>query len=279
MLPRCSSRTRRLTVGSLSATRNVVIAEIYAAELARAGIPVDRRSGYSDAKALMTALQRSEIDVFAGYVAARRDGTALLESERSWYENRLGVTWLESTPAKEGPCLLTSSISAERFWLVTLSRCARIASQLRLAATSDFVARAGELEKLRSCYGGFRFKSVVVCDRGDQYNVLNRDDADIANGFSTAPEVVERSFGVLADKMNCLPVYTIAPVLRTRTMRAQPRIAFLLDRITATLNQYAVQRINMQCDLGGLTPRFVAEEFVMAAQPRRRATPNRAASP
>lgn len=263
-IPGCSVKAAGgLRIGSTSATTNAVVAEIYAVALERAHVQVERRVGYGDAKAAMSALQQGDIDLFPGHVGADYDGSALAASQRHWYESQYGITWLERSRAREGPCLVNSEISAERFWLVTLVRCARIAPQLRLAATPDFVAPNGGLERLRSSYGGFHFKRVSVYDDGKQYDALNRDDADVANGFSTDAAVTEDKFGVLSDAKQSLPEYSVAPVIRIRSIERQPRIAVVLNNISRALNQYAVQNVNVQCDLGGFSPRFVAEEFVM----------------
>jgi glycine betaine/choline ABC-type transport system substrate-binding protein len=261
LLPRCAASSGRLRIASTRASHNAVIAEIYAAALERANVRVERHIGFGDAQSLMSALRAEKIDVFPGYVGTRSDGTAP------------GVTFLEPSPATEGPCVLTSQVSAERFWLVTLTRCARIAPGLRLAATRDFLAPNGGLQKLRSVYGGFHFKSVTVCDDGGQYGLLNLDDADVANGSSTDAQIAQDQLGVLSDPQSCFPASSIAPIIRVGSLDA--RAARVLNRMSQALNEYAVQRLNMQCDLGTFSARFVAEEFVIAES--HSATPNRAA--
>ncbi|HEY1976755.1 MAG TPA: glycine betaine ABC transporter substrate-binding protein [Candidatus Baltobacteraceae bacterium] len=255
-------RTIGLRVASTGVNENAVIAEVYAAALERANIRVERHIGYGDAQSLMGALRAGKIDVFPGYVP-----------EKLRYEDHDGVTFLEPSPATEGPCVLTSQVSAERFWLVTLTRCARIAPRLRLAATRDFLAPNGGLQKLQSVYGGFHFKSVTVCDDGDQYGLLNLDDADVANGSSTDAQIAQDQLGVLSDPKSCFPASSIAPIIRVGSLDA--RGARVLNRMSQALNEYAVQRLNMQCDLGTFSARFLAEEFVIAES--HRATPNRAA--
>lgn len=273
ILPRCSASSGRLRIASTRASHNAVIAEIYAAALERANVRVERHIGFGDAQSLMGALRMEKIDLFPGYVGTRPGDASPIESEKLRYEKHDGVTWLEPSPATEGPCVLTSQVSAERFWLVTLTRCARIAPGLRLAATRDFLAPNGSLDKLRAVYGGFHFKSVTVCDDGDQYGLLNRDDADVANGSSTDAVIAQDQLGVLSDPKSCFPASSIAPVIRVGSLDA--RSARILNRMSHALNQYAVQRLNMQCDLGTFSARFVAEEFVIAES--HRAIPNRAA--
>lgn len=135
-----------------------------------------------------------------------------------------------------------------------------------MAATRDFLLPGGGLERLRSVYGGFRFRNVTACDDGDQYGLLNRDDADVANGSSTHPLVAEDQLGVLSDPKRCFPAKGIAPVIRVRFLDERPIVAPILNRISRALNEYALQRVSMQCDLGSFSPRFVAEEFVRSVR-------------
>src|SRR6185312_8084388 len=130
VLPSCKPNSDRLKIGSTRSARNTVIAEIYAAALERANVRVERLVEFDDSQSLMAALRAEKVDLFPGYVGPQYDGTSLVDSEKTWYENHLGVTWLERSRATEGQCLVTSAVSAERFWLVTLARCAKIASSL-----------------------------------------------------------------------------------------------------------------------------------------------------
>lgn len=65
---------------------------------------------------------------------------------------------------------------------------------------ADFLAPAGALQRLQERYGGFGFKTVVKCEPGTQYYMLNRGEAEVANAFTTASNIAEDQLVVLADE-------------------------------------------------------------------------------
>ncbi len=148
-----------------------------------------------------------------------------------------------------------------------LTKGADIARQLRFAATSDFLASGAALEGLQRLYGGFKFKKVFTFDPGGQYDALNRGDADVANGFTTDPKIVEKQLIVLRDDKRFWPQYNVAPVIRLATIHSHPRVRIVLNRISRMLTEYTVQQLNMRLDLLHMDPHDVAEDFVAANTP------------
>lgn len=262
LLPSCGARAANaVRVGSMNSSENTTIAQIYALALERQQILVERRMGLGDAQAAMTALRRGEIDLYPGYEPAQGDEATTAD------EPRTGITWLTPSPASDSACLATSQYAAEKYWLLTLATCARIAPQLRLAATPDFSSRNGLLRGLQRTYGGFGFKSIRTFPPGEQYDALGRGDADVASAFTTAPEIAERQLIVLADEKHFWPQRHIAPAVRIAVLQAHPRIRAVLNRVSGLLTQYAVQRLNMNLNLLSMEPRDAAEYFLHPAHP------------
>lgn len=248
LLPGCAARgAAALRVGSSNSTQNVVIAEIYAGALERSGISVTRRIGLGNEAALMAALERGDIDLFPGHVRTKTAANRIVS--------------LTPAPVNDVPCLVTSQYAAEQYWALSLSECAAIAPRLRFAATHDFLA-SGTLDGLRQRYGGFEFAKILACNAGEQYDALNRGDADVANGFATDPKIGESQLLVLGDDKHFWPSNNVVPLMRSSALRAFPQAAHVLNRISRTLTQYAVQQMNAHIALLSLVPSDVAEDFL-----------------
>lgn len=247
-----------LRVGVADGDERSVIAEIYALALERANIFV-RRVRFADTYALTAASRRGEIDLYAGTVGAdgKLDGAV-----RSAYERRYGITWLAPAPANTGRCIVTSQYDAEKYFMVTLSKCAAIAPRLRLAATGDFVAPGGPLSRLRAVYGGFRFRAVSLCEPGAQYYQLNTGGADVANGVTTSASVGEDQLLVLGDDKRALSQDRSVPVVRVSALHAYHGLAAALNRVSASLTVYALQQMSMRRDLLHMDARDLAADFL-----------------
>jgi osmoprotectant transport system substrate-binding protein len=248
-----AKETNAVRLGSTSSRENATIAEIYALALERARIPVRRKLYLGTSQSAMASLARGEIDVYPEYVRIDKGTPA--------NRRRDNVMWLAPSPMDDSTCVATSQVAAEQYSLLTMSKCAEIAPQLRFAATSDFLRPGGTLERLRRSYGRFNFKSVAAFDAGAQYDALNRGDADVASAFTTDPQIAENHLIVLGDDKRFWPRYSFAPVIRNAVLHAHPRARDVLDRISATVTTYAVQQMNMRLDLLHMEPRDAAEYF------------------
>jgi glycine betaine/choline ABC-type transport system substrate-binding protein len=131
-----------------------------------------------------------------------------------------------------------------------------------LAATAEFIAPGGPLEQLKAVYGEFSFKAVTTCDPGTQYYLLNRGDADVTNGITTAAAVTEDQLVVLADDKRVWPQYHFVTVVRMRAMSSHAELPVALDRVSRSLTAYALQQMSMREDLMHLDPFDVAEDFL-----------------
>jgi osmoprotectant transport system substrate-binding protein len=249
-LPSCAAHSSNaLRVGSTNSAENTTVAEIYAIALERAGLPVERHMDMGTEPGLLAALLRGDIDLYPAHTPEQK---------------RDGIIRLAPSPAVDGPCLAASQYSAEEYWLLTLSTCSAIAGRLRLAATADFVAAGGPLDRLRDAYGGFEFKRVTICEPGTQYYALNRGDADVASALTTDAAIVETQLVILGDDKHAFPSPRIAPLIRTAAARSHPRAGAVLDRISRALTQYALREMNRRRSLLNLNAHEVAQDFVDA---------------
>lgn len=271
-LPRCSTGTSAVRVGSKNFGENIIVAEIYAAALQRAGIPVERHMNLGSTQIATEALSRGDIDLYPEYTGTglidvlhlppMRDARKLFTTVRTLYLKRYGATWLQPSPVNDSQGLAVDIEVADRFGVRTLSACAAAARQLRLAAIPEFVTRADALPGLKHFYGGFDFKEVRTYEIGLQYDALSHGDADVATAFTTDSQIDSDHLVLLQDDKHFWPPYNIAPVVRNSALRARPQIAQVLNKISPLLTDSVVRRFNYAFNVQKADPPDIAQEFI-----------------
>lgn len=275
-LPNCSGKAGSagdaVRVGSKNFGEDITIAEIYAAALERANVPVERHMNLGSTQIAMAAMERGDIDLYPEYTGTglidvlhlppMRDAKTLYGRVRMQYQERYGITWLQPAPVNDSQGLCATQAVAQRYELRTLSDCAKAASQLRLAAIPEFVARADALPGLQKFYGGFKFKDVRTYDIGLQYTALQQGDADVATAFTTDAQIVSNNLVVLRDDKGFWPPYNIAPVVRNEALRKHPQIASVLNKLSPLLTDDAVRKLNLQVNVQHQDSTDAAQAFL-----------------
>jgi len=272
-MPACSrSSAGSIRVGSKNFSEDITVAEIYAAALERARIPVERHMDIGSTQIALAAMQRGDIDLYPEYTGTglidvlhlppMHDASALYSTVKSAFERRFGITWLAPSPANDSQGLATTRSIAHKYGLKTLSQCARLASQLRFASVPEFVVRADALPGLQKFYGGFKFKDTRMYAIGLQYAALERGEADVATAFTTDSQIASDDLVLLQDDRQFWPPYNIAPVVREAALRAHPQIAGILNRIAPRLTDDAVRKLNLQVNVQKLDPADAAAQFL-----------------
>jgi osmoprotectant transport system substrate-binding protein len=270
-LPACGARGA-IAVGSKNFTESIVIAEIYAQALERAGLRVVRRLDLGSTQIAMAAMSRGEIDIYPEYTGTAlidvlhhepiRDPAASYAYVRNAFARGYGIVWLERSPMNDSQGLATTAAVAQRYHLRTLSDLAPLASRLRLATIPEFVTRPDGIPGLQRVYGGFHFASVRSYDIALKYEALLDGDADIATAFTTDGTIAVDHLVVLQDDKHLWPIYNVAPLVRATTLAREPRIASALNAIAPKLTDEATRSMNAQVESRDRDPADVAAEFL-----------------
>lgn len=277
ILPQCGGAKGQpgaaapLKVGSKNFAENIIVGEIYAAALERAGFSVQRQMNLGSTQIAMAAMERGDIDLYPEYTGTGlidvlklepiRDAKTLYQRVRVQYQERYGMAWLAPAPANDSQGLaVTQAVAAKG--IRTLSQCAQAAPQLRLAAVPEFVARADALPGLQKFYGGFKFKDVRTFTIGLQYDALKRGDADVCTAFTTDAQIKEDGLALLDDDKHFWPAYNIAPVVRDDVLKAHPKIAEVLNALAPRLTTQAVMGMNYDYTVNKKEAADIAHAFV-----------------
>lgn len=273
LLPHCAGRrTGTVRVGSKNFGENIIVAEVYAAALEQAGIPVERRMNLGSTQIATEAMLRGDIDLYPEYTgtglidvlhhAPVRTAAEVYRIVRSEYRRRYNIVWLPPSPVNDSQGLAVTIEVADRFRVRTLSECAKAAAELRLAAIPEFVTRSDALPGLQHFYGGFAFRSVRTFAIGLQYDALSRGDADVATAFTTDSQIDTEHLVLLKDDRMFWPPYNIAPVVRSAVLLSHPRIATVLAHISPLLTDAVVRRFNVAFNVSHTDPAQIAAQFL-----------------
>ena len=262
----------RLRVGSKNFTEQLVVAELFAQALEKAGAEVERRVNLGGTAIAHQALVNSEIDLYPEYTGTglgvvlkqppEGDAATVLRKVREGYEKQFGLTWLDPSGIDNGNALVVLPATARRYSLETLSDLARAAPQLTLAAGNEFADRADGLPGLRRVYGmDFgRFRQFAAL--GLRYAALQHGQADVVNAYATDWQIATGGFVVLRDDKALWPPYQLAAVVRQQALRDFPGLAPPLLAVGAKLDNPVMQELNRQVDQDGEEPREVAARFL-----------------
>jgi osmoprotectant transport system substrate-binding protein len=273
VLPQCTGgNANAVRVGSKNFGEDIIVAEVYAAALERAGIPVQRHMNLGSTQIATAAMQRGDIDLYPEYTGTglidvlrlppMRDAHALFETVKAAYQKQYGLVWLTPSPANDSQGLAVTKATARKYNIRTLSQCAAAAPQLRLAAIPEFVTRADALPGLQRFYGGFKFKGVRTYEIGLQYDALQRGDADVATAFTTDSQIATDRLVLLQDDKHFWPAYNIAPVVRAGALRTHPKIETVLNRISPPITDDVLRRFNYAFNVQKAEPADIAAGFI-----------------
>ena len=267
------NRTPGVRVGSKNFSEQLFLGELYAQLLEHRNLRVERKLSLGSTQIAMAAMQRGELDLYPEYtgtallVVLKRpvayDPKAVYQTVKSDFEREYHMTWLAPSPFNNTQALASTEETARRYGIRTLSDAARVASQLRLAVTAEFVNRPDGLPALRRAYGAFNFKQVVQVDIGLRYQALIDKRADVAVAFSTDGEIAQYRLVVFEDDKHAFPPYQAAPVVRDATLQQFPAIATTLDAVAPLLDESTIRGVNLA--INGpqkREPADVAREFL-----------------
>lgn len=274
LLPSCASRASAVRVGSKNFTESIVVAEIYAQTLERAGITVVRRMNLGSTQIALAAMDRGDIDLYPEYtgtalidvlhLAPMQDPGAIYARVKDAFEKQYRIAWLRPSPMNDSQGIATTAAIAAKYRLRTLSDLAAVSSKLRLATIPEFISRPDGLPGLQKRYGGFRFASTHTYDIALKYRALATGQADVATAFTTDGAIATQKLVVLEDDKHLWPPYNVAPIVRAQTLARTPKIADALNAIAPAITSERAARMNAAVE-GGQDPAEVATAFLKTA--------------
>lgn len=256
--PAAAAERPTVRIGSKNFTEQLVLGEMYALLLEKAGFKVERKLNLGGTLLAHEALKAGEIDLYPEYT-----GTALLnmlkkdvmsdpgqvyEVVKAEYRRQWDLVWLDPAPMNNTQAIAITRKTAEKYNMYTLSAMSRQAPNLVLAAVPEFTERPDGLKGLKRVYGGFDFKSVRLVDYGIKYRALVGGQADVTVAFGTDGEIKGYDLVIVKDDKGLWPPYQVAPVVRQALLDKAPDVATVLNRVQPRLTDAVMQELNWQVD-------------------------------
>ena len=259
-------------VGSKNFTEQFVLGELYAQALEAAGIKVEKKLNLGGTLIAHKALEEKQIDLYPEYTGTMllavlkaevmTDPKAVYDKVKAEYAAK-GLVLLDQANVNNTYVLVVKPELAAKHKLETLSDVARVAKELTLGAGPEFRDRKDGLPGLKAKYG-IEFKNDQQMAIGLRYNALKNDQIHIVNGYSTDGMIAALKLKRLKDDKALWPPYYIAPVVRKEALDANPKIAEVVNRVSALLDETSMAAMNYQVDGEKLEPRDVARDFLKA---------------
>ncbi|MEG0375147.1 MAG: glycine betaine ABC transporter substrate-binding protein [Raoultibacter sp.] len=260
-----------IRIGSKDFTENIVVSEVYALALEDAGYTVERVPAVASS-VIHTSIVNGEIDIYPEYTGTgllsilhkdmMTDPEEVYTTVKDEYTRLFDITWLDYAQANDGQGLVISTPIAQQYNIKTISDLQKHASELNFASQGEFDAREDGLPALEAVYGPFTWKSTKVYDNGLKYSVLSQGEGDVAPAYTTEGQLLNTNeYTLLIDDKQAWPPYNLAPIIRNETLTANPAIADVLNKVSASLDTRAVTSLNAAVDVDKREYEDVARKY------------------
>lgn len=260
----------KIVVGSKDFTESLVLAEVYTRALELNGFSVDRKFNIGG-EGPHAALLKGSIDLYPEYTGtaltvilkepALFDAKQVYDKVASEYKSKFKLIWLDQANINDSQGLVITKKVSDQYGIKTISQLQANADKIRYASNGSFDEREDGLVGLNKVYGKFNFKSSKIYDDGIKYQVLKNDEADLAVAYTTEGSLKDPQFVVLEDDKHLWPPYYVAPVVKEDTLNKSPKIAKILNAVSAKLDNPTIIKLNAAVDLDKKEYEEVADSY------------------
>ncbi len=272
--PSASAANETIVVGGKDFTEQLLMATITADLLRAHGFNVDLRTGMGST-VVRRAMESGQVGVYWEYT-----GTALTVydkikqrlSPQQTYDTvkeldaKKGIVWLDPSQANNTYVLLMTADEAQKLGIQTISDLAKAINggkRLTFASDAEFAGRPDGLRPLEQAYG-FQFgrPNVKLMDAGLTYQALQNHQVDVALSAATDGRIPALHLVVLKDDKDFFPAYALTPLVREDVLKANPKLASLLNGVSAKLDDAVMAKLNASVDVDKKSLEYVARGFL-----------------
>jgi osmoprotectant transport system substrate-binding protein len=269
-----SASAQSVVVGGKNFTEQQLMAEMTGQLLQAKGFKVDKRAGLGTAP-LRQAQEAGQVDVYWEYtgtslitfnkVSDKLDAAATYAKVKE-LDAAKGLVWLNPSKANNTYALAMRKADASAKGIKTLSDLAakvKGGQSLKFGCNAEFYSRPDGLNPLQQAYG-FEFgrDNVVRMDTGLVYQALRDSQVDVGLVFATDGRVPAFDFVILTDDRGYFPSYALTPVVRKEALDKNPKLAEILNGLSAKLDDSTMARLNASVDVDKKTVEEVASGFL-----------------
>lgn len=261
-----------LVIGSANFTESEVLAEIYAAALAKASIAASTQTRIGTREVYLQALKDKSISIVPEYT-----GNLLqyLDQENPATQPADIVKALPDAVGPELAVLNASTAADQDVYVVTkktsdakgitsLADLKKISSSSVLGGPSELKDRAYGPPGLKQIYGA-TFKQFKAYDAlAVKVKDLKDDKIQVASFFSTDAALIDNPFVVLTDPENMILPQQVIPLVRAE-VATNKAATDTLNKVQQALTTEALAKLNRQVDVEHTAAKVVAQAWVDAS--------------
>ena len=263
-----------ITIGSTNFSEQLVLGELYSQILESNGYQVTRKFNLGNREIVFPALQSSQIDLEADYLAtllAFVDKTATGSTDPKQTATALqkaltpkGLTVLDYAPAVDQNGFVVTKATADKHKLAKLSDLAPVAGQLVLGGPAECPNREFCALGLKNKYG-LTFKDFKALDAGGPLTVqaLLGGQIDVGLLFTSDSTIAVRGFVLLDDDKQLQLSDNVAPVVRNDYLaKAGDEFKRIVNSIAPKLTTAELTAMNKLVEIDKKDPKDVAKDWL-----------------
>lgn len=270
-----SERREAIVVGSKNFTEQIVVAELLAQQLEeRTDLKVERRYDLGGTLICHQALRTGAIDLYVEYTGTAltvildeepvQDADQVFQRVKREYESRFDLVWMPPLGFNNTFAIVVRGEDARALNLEAISDLEPHAPDWRAGFGYEFMERPDGFQGLAQTYN-LRFGSPPrTMELGLLYRALQDKQVDVVAGNSTDGLIDALDLTVLKDDHNYFPPYHAAAVVRRELLQRHPAVGEALTRLTGTIDEQEMRRMNYAVDGRGQGVREVVAAFLRA---------------
>jgi len=262
-----------ISIGGKDYTEQFIVTHLMADLIEdRTDLHVVRRENLGGTQVAFTALQTGDIDLYLEYTgtiygdtlgyAPNSDMVEVYETSKADLKELYGIDALPQFQFNNTYVLSVTKETADQYNLATVSDLARVADDLTIGSTLEFLNREDGIIGLQRHYG-FTFANQVGINGANKYRAIDSGETDITDAFSTDGLLKKYQLVMLEDDLNFFPPYYAVPILRRGLMEEHPEIAPVLAELGQVLTNDVMVELNYRVDELQQQPRQVARDFLV----------------
>jgi osmoprotectant transport system substrate-binding protein len=260
-----------VTVGSTNFSEQLILAQMYAAVLEKAGVNVDTRLNLGAREVVFPALEKGEIDLLPEYNGSalsflNPDATQTTADEVNTALTPLldgkGLVALEPSPAEDKDGFAVTKETADQYGLAKISDLKGKAGQLVIGGPPELETRPSGIPGLKKVYGIEDFKEFKALDAGGPLttSALNKGDIDVGRVFTTQGAIAENGWVLLEEDKPLEPAQNIVPIGRKDAMTDQ--VTQALNALAPKITTEELTKLNKLVDVDKQDPEKVANDWL-----------------
>lgn len=256
----CGDRERAdgpVKVGSKNFTESVILGELLAQTLERAGCEVDRSLNMGGTFVADRAMRTGSLDAYVEYSGTAltaildhepiSDRDALRQLVRSEYEEE-GLVWGPELGFENTFAMIVRQASAEEYDLRTIADLGRVEDFFQPGFGYEFVERQDGWQGLLDAYRLKFSKPPRTMDLGLTYKAVEAGEVDLIAGNSTDGLIEHLGLVVLLDDKNYFPPYDAAIVYRKDVTERCPAAIEAFKSLSGSIDESTMRRLNYAVD-------------------------------